>query len=94
MIHIPQSEGSPVTDIDIVEKFIFDELACRIHSADPQPTKAEEDCIDEARTARLAFRNLKDRLEQQGELKDSQRINDMLASRAWRQPLIKFRNRR
>lgn len=51
-----------MNDIEFVQKFIFDELACRIHSADPDPTNAEEDSIAEARTARLAFRNLMDLL--------------------------------
>lgn len=49
------SEYSTPDDISLVEKFIFDELAVRIQSADPCPDPYEEESISEARKARLAF---------------------------------------
>ena len=49
-----------MTDIETVEKFIFDELACRVRSADPMPDLAEEDGIAEAKAARLALRSIKE----------------------------------
>ena len=48
------------TDVEIVEEFIFEELAVRIQSAEPHPEPDEEDGIQEAKNARLALRRIKE----------------------------------
>ena len=49
-------------DIEVVERFIFEELAVRIQSAGPVPDHDEENDIAEAKSARRAFRRIKERM--------------------------------
>lgn len=61
-----------MSDIEIVEEFIFDELAVRIQSAEPVPDTDEEDGIQGAKNARLALRRLTDQLSEiTGQLKSA-----------------------
>lgn len=58
------NDGRPdlAKDIATVEKFIFEELVVSIQSAEPEPNPAEEDDISEAKSARIAFLRIKERM--------------------------------